>query len=133
MKRSSIETIVLIVGVIIIGIALFFMFSDSQNPSQSIFITNLIFSFGFLVYIVYSIMSANSLNKEIRTLNKHVDGLKHEIAKYKKQVAEKDSQIGSLQQDLAEREQTMNAQAKKISKLEKQLADQQSSGADSDI
>lgn len=133
MKRSSIETIVLVVGVIIIGIALFFMFGDSSDPSKSIFITNLIFSFGFLVYIVYSIMSANSLNKEIRALNKHVEGLKHEIAKYKKQVADKDAEIQDLNQSLTEKEEALNLQIEKVNTLEKQLADVNSSDTDSDI
>ena len=134
MKRSSIETIVLVVGVAIIGIALFFMFNDSEDPSQSIFITNLIFSFGFLVYIVYSIMSANSLNKEIRGLNKHVDGLKHEIAKYKKQLADKDAEVQNLQQDLVKKDEALNLQTEKVNMLEKRLSDLESSGgADSDI
>ncbi|AEV33251.1 uncharacterized protein containing a divergent version of the methyl-accepting chemotaxis-like domain [Owenweeksia hongkongensis DSM 17368] len=133
MKRSSIETIVLVVGVAIIGIALFFMFSDNEDPSKSIFITNLIFSFGFLVYIVYSIMSANSLNKEIRGLNKHLDGLKHEIAKYKKQIADKDAEIQNLQQDLVKKDEALNLQTEKVNMLEKRLSDLESSGADSDI
>ncbi len=133
MKRSSIETIVLVVGVAIIGIALFFMFNDSQDPSKSIFITNLIFSFGFLVYILYSIMSASSLNKEIRGLNKHLEGLKHEITKYKTQLADKDSQIQNLTQTLAEKEQSLNSQIEKVTLLEKKLEDIRSSGANSDI
>lgn len=133
MKRSSIETIVLLVGVAIIGIALFFMFGDNEDPSKSIFITNLIFSFGFLVYIVYSIMSANSLNKEIRSLTKHVEGLKHEIAKYKKHVADKDLQIQNQQQELADKDQALNLQIEKVNTLEKKVADLESSATDSDI
>lgn len=131
MKRSSIETIVLVVGVAIIGIALFFMFGDNEDPSRSIFITNLIFSFGFLIYIVYSIMSTNSLNKEIRGLNKHIDGLKHEIAKYKKQVAEKDGEIQNLRQSLTEKDEALNLQVEKVKTLEKKLSNIESSGADS--
>ena len=80
MKRSSLETIVLVLGIVIIGIALFMMFMRNTTP-QSIFITNLIFSVGFLIYILYSMMTTNSLNREIRKLNNHITSLKDEIAK----------------------------------------------------
>lgn len=124
MKRSSLETIVLIVGVIVIAIALFFMFGRSdENPTQSLFITNLVFSFGFLIYIIYSIMATNSLNREIRGLNKHIEGLKHEISKYKKQLAEKDAEIAEQQKDLLDKEEVITSQNQRIETLEKKVSE----------
>jgi len=131
MKRNTIETIVLIVGVVVIAIALFFMFGrgDSADPSRSLFITNLVFSFGFLIYIIYSIMATNSMNREIRALNKHIAGLKHEIEKYKKQLSVKDATIKEQQhlldekeQQIAEQQTTIGAHTQSIDELNRKIA-----------
>ena len=124
MKRSTIETIVLVVGVAVIGVALFFMFGrDETDPSRSLFITNLTFSFGFLIYIVYSIMASNSLNREIRGLNKHIEGLKTEIAKCKKQISEKNAEIKQQQNELSEKQDVITSQTEKIETLEKKVSE----------
>ena len=124
MKRSTIETLVLIIGVAIIGIALFFMFATAKTPS-SIFVTNLVFSFGFLVYIIYTIMASNSLNREIRGLNKHIEGLKTEISKYKKQLSQKEDEIKGLQNELSEKQDVITSQTEKIDNLEKKVSELQ--------
>lgn len=124
MKRSTIETIVLIVGVIVIGTALFFMFGrDAEDPSKSLFITNLTFSFGFLIYIVYSIMASNSLNREIRGLNKHIEGLKTEISKHKKTISQKEGDIKGLQNELSEKQDVITSQTERIETLEKKVSE----------
>lgn len=132
MKRKNIETIVLIVGVAIISIALFFMFARATTP-QTIFLTNLVFSFGFLVYIIYSMMATNSLNKEIRGLNKHIQALKQDIVKKNQQIQERDSRIELLEKDLADKEETLTSQAEKVKLLEQELSDLRSREADSNI
>lgn len=119
MKRNRLETITLFLGIIIIGAALFMMFIRNTTP-QSIFITNLVFSVGFLIYILYSMMTTNSLNREIRTLNGQVKFLKEELAKKELIIKEKEARIKvldgdkqSLQEQLAEaRQQIADLEAK---------------------
>ncbi|HAD98610.1 MAG TPA: hypothetical protein DCG19_14460 [Cryomorphaceae bacterium] len=131
MKRSSLETIVLVLGIVIIGIALFMMFMRNTTP-QSIFITNLIFSVGFLIYILYSMMTTNSLNREIRKLNNHITSLKDEIAKKEMMINEKDSRIHSLQNDLSQLQGELDGARKQVADLQNQVREIQSAKPDTE-
>ncbi len=117
MKRSNLETIVLVLGIIIIGVALFMMFIRNTTP-QSIFITNLIFSVGFLIYILYSMMTTNSLNREIRKRENHIKSLKEEISSKNAQIREKDERISSLQNDVSELQKQLGDAQQQITELQ---------------
>ncbi|MEQ9261948.1 MAG: hypothetical protein RLP14_02185 [Owenweeksia sp.] len=131
MKRSNLETIVLFLGIVIIGIALFMMFIQNTTP-QSIFITNLIFSVGFLIYILYSMMTTNSLNREIRKLNVHIKSLKEELSKKEALILEKDGRINSLQNNLAQLQQELSKSQGQITNLQNKIQELQSAKPDSE-
>lgn len=123
MKKSSIETIVLILGIGIIGFALF-MYLVDNNP-ETAFYTNMVFAFGFLIYIVYSMMVTKNLNNEIRGLNNHVNSLKETVLEKNKaiedlegKVRELNQQNSSLNKSLSESQETIGSLKSKIKELE---------------
>lgn len=125
MKRKTLETTVLALGLVIIGVALFLMFAVDKTY-KSLFITNITFAIGFLIYIIYTIMSTNSLNLEIRSLQKHVATLKDTIKKKDHELTEKSNRIEDLEQqnkelsarndELQDEVKNEHARAEKLSK-----------------
>lgn len=122
MKRSTLETIVLIGGLIIIGISLFFIFTKGDDPNAATY-TNFIFAAGFLMYIGYAWMTTNSLNKEIRGLNNHVTSLKQELKKKENAIAEKDKSIQSLTQEKQSLSKDLETAQASIKKLEGEISE----------
>ncbi len=104
MKGKKLEILVLVVAFLILATAMFFMFvGGTENDIKAISMVNRLFSVGFLVYIAYSYLLSNNLNKEIAELEKNVDNLKNEVARKRtkiedltKTIAEKDSEITTL-------------------------------------
>lgn len=118
MKRKTLETTVLVMGLLIIGIALFLMFFVERS-SRNLFLSNITFALGFLIYIIYTMMSTNSLNHEIKGLNNHIASLKDSIKKKDQQLEERSRQIRELKE---ENENLLNHQ----NKLQEELAEEQS-------
>ena len=117
MKRKQLETIVLVAGVLVIGVSLFFMLTGANSP----IISNMIFPFGFLVYIGYSIMNTSSLQKEIRGLTNHVDGLKAELKRKEASLEEKDRALKTLETKQKELEQLLNEKETLLKKQSEEL------------
>lgn len=124
MKKSSLETIVLILGIGIIGFALF-MYLIADPSKDSGFYTNIVFAFGFLIYIVYSMMVTKNQNNEIRGLNKHVKALKETILEKNKaiegletKITELSQQNTNLNKSLSDSQQTISSLQGKIKELE---------------
>jgi peptidoglycan hydrolase CwlO-like protein len=131
MKRSSLETIVLVLGISIIGIALFMMYAMSSTPN-SIFITNLVFSLGFLIYITYSMMSTNSLNKEIRGLNNHVKSLKDSILQKDQTIKDQKGEISNLNGEITQQKDQLSHAESTIQDLKNKITELESSLPDSE-
>lgn len=121
MNRKNLETLVLVLGLLVIGAAVFFIFIRQQTPS-SIFVTNLIISLGFLIYVIYSILATNNLNREIRGLTKQVAALKEDIAKKNKLLEERAARISALEQDVAEKDATIETANTKVAELQENVA-----------
>ena len=121
MNRKNLETLVLVLGLLVIGAAVFFIFIRQQTPS-SIFVTNLIISLGFLIYVIYSIMATNNLNREIRGLSKQVAALKDDIAKKNAELEERATRISTLESVVAERDTTIESANSQIAELQKSVA-----------
>lgn len=114
MKRKQIELIVLIVGVVIIGIGLVMILTRDGDPSN-MFLTNILFAVGFLIYIAYSTLNTSSLQGDIRQLQAQIEGLKDSLNKREKELARSKSEIDRLGVE-------KQAQAQKIADLEAHLA-----------
>ena len=106
MKNKTIETIVLILGLLVISSAVFLMYYDKNGTAAKSI--NLIFSTGFIIYITYSYLLSRNLNRDITELNKIVSNLKDEVNR--------------LQQTIVKREQTITQQKEEISDLSQQMA-----------
>lgn len=126
MKKSSLETIVLILGIGIIGFALF-MYMIAKPSGESAFYTNIVFAFGFLIYIVYSMMATKNLNSEIRNLGNHVKSLKDtvkdkstEIESLESTKTELTHEVGSLNKSLSESQEIISGLNGKIKDLEEE-------------
>lgn len=120
MKKNKLEMLVLVLGLLVIGTAVFFIFIRPKTE-ESIFVTNLIISFGFLIYVLYTIMSTGNLNREIRHLNRHVESLKTEIAKKEQLLQERKARIDLLEKDVEEKDQLIKAAEEKIAHLEQRI------------
>jgi peptidoglycan hydrolase CwlO-like protein len=121
MSRKNLETLVLVLGLVVIGVAVFFIFIRQQTAS-SIFITNLIISLGFLIYVVYSIMATNNLNREIRALTKQVAALKADIGKKNTELETRASRISALEQEVASKDLELENARTQISTLHDDVA-----------
>lgn len=120
MGTKLIENIVLVVGLLIVGAAVFLMFFDEKGQvAQSV---NIIFSVGFIVYIIYSHMLSRNLNREISDLNVNISNLKEEVVRLESTVKKRDEKIKGLKADLKSLEAKLDDAQNTISDKEKELA-----------
>ena len=127
MKKSGLEIGVLLVGALVIVGSLLVKFIFKLPANQTLIISNIIFSVGFLIYILYSIMTTNNLNKEIRGLYAHIKGLKKEIADKISEISSLNNTVKSLKQEKADLEKKSEEQNAQISDLQKQIEEIRSS------
>lgn len=129
MKGKKLEILVLVVAFAILATAMFFMFvGGTENDIKAISIVNRLFSVGFLVYIAYSYLLSNNLNKEIADLEKNVDNLKNEVARKRKKiedltktVSERDSEISTLSNDKSTLEKDVDSLKKQLTKAKSEI------------
>lgn len=129
MKGKKLEILVLVVAFAILATAMFFMFvGGTENDIKAISMVNRLFSVGFLVYIAYSYLLSNNLNKEIADLEKNVDNLKNEVARKRKKiedltktVSEKDSEISALTNDKSTLEKDVESLKKQLAKAKSEI------------
>lgn len=114
MKGKTLENIVLGTGVLVIGAASFLMFYDKAGVAAKS--VNLIFSAGFIIYIIYSYMLSNNLNGIIYDLKKHVNNLKDEVKRLNETLGQRNATIASQKVEIAE-------QVKSIANLEAEVAE----------
>ena len=114
MKGKTLENLVLGAGVVVIGAASFLMFYDKAGvAAKSI---NIIFSTGFIIYIIYSYILAQNLNGEIYDLKKHVKNLKEEVQRLNQTLGERNKTIATLNSEIAQ-------QSNEIAALQSQIAE----------
>lgn len=114
MKGKTLENLVLGAGVVVIGTASFLMFYDKSGiAAKSV---NLIFSTGFIIYIIYSYILSQNLNGEIYELKKHVNNLKEEVQRLNQTLGERNQTIASQKTELA-------LQTKSIANLQAEVAE----------
>jgi len=113
MDRKKMETLVLIVGTLVVAAALIMYFVMGDNPSKPLY-TNIVFAVGFLCYIAYNTITTSGLQKEIKDLNGHINGLKTELE-------ERRADIAKLEQDLRNKNEELKAKADEAAKLESDL------------
>jgi len=124
MKGKKLEILVLVVAFVILATAMFFMFvGGTENDIKAISMVNRLFSVGFLVYIAYSYLLSNNLNKDIAELEKNVDNLKNEVARKRtkiedltKTVAEKDTELNKLSVEKSTLEKDVDSLKKQLTK-----------------
>jgi peptidoglycan hydrolase CwlO-like protein len=115
MKGKTLENIVLGTGVVAIATASFLMFYDKAGiAAKSV---NIIFSTGFIIYIIYSYILSRNLNGEIYDLKKHVNNLKEEVQRLNQTLGERNQTIASQKTELALQTKTIaNLQAEAAEK-----------------
>ena len=129
MKGKKLEILVFVVAFIILATAMFFMFiGGTDNDIKAISMVNRLFSVGFLVYIAYSYLLSNNLNKEIVELEKNVDNLKSEVARKRKKiegltatVAQKDTEISTLSSQKSTLEKDVDSLKKQLTKAKSEI------------
>lgn len=127
MKKSGLEIGVLLVGALVIVGSLLVKFFFNLPANQTLIVSNIIFSVGFLIYILYSIMTTNNLNTEIRGLNAHIKGLKKEIADKNSEISSLNNSIKGLKAEKSELEKQSEEKSAQIKDLQNQLEEIRSS------
>ena len=116
MKGKKLEIIVLVVAFVILAAAMFMMYQGTvQNNIKAMSLVNQLFSVGFLVYIGYSYLLSNNLNKLIVELEKNVENLKNEVAR-------KRTKLKKSEEDLVAKTTEANELSSAKAQLEKDLA-----------
>lgn len=110
MDRKKWETLVLIVGVLVVAAALALIFLAKDNPKSPLY-TNITFAVGFLFYIIYNMISTGGLQKELKDYQSQVTALKEEVAKQRKQIED-------LQSEVQQKNQAISAKDQEITSLE---------------
>jgi len=123
MNKKKLETLILVVGIIVVGVALALILLGGKDPNSSLY-TNITFAIGFLFYIIYNMMSTAGLQKEIKELQNHVNALKEESERQTKEIATKSSELKTAQgeiQRLKQEEQRILAENKELSQALKKV------------
>ncbi|MCT4622524.1 MAG: hypothetical protein N4A46_02790 [Schleiferiaceae bacterium] len=129
MKGKKLEILVLVVAFLILAAAMYMMYVGTvENNIEAMSLVNRLFSVGFLVYIAYSYILSNNLNKEIVELEKNIDNLKNEVARKRKklkaaekEVTEKTAEIEKLTADNAGLSKDLANAKKQVTKLKGDL------------
>lgn len=114
MKGKTLENLVLGAGVLVIGAASFLMFYDKAGVAAKS--VNLIFSVGFIIYIIYSYILSQNLNGIIYDLKKHVKNLKEEVQRLNDTLGQRNATIASQKVEIAE-------QAKSVANLKAEVSE----------
>ena len=129
MKGKKLEILVLVVAFVILATAMFFMFvGGTENDIKAISMVNRLFSVGFLVYIAYSYLLSNNLNKENTELEKNVNNLKDEVSRMRKKndelttsISQKDSEISTLSSEKSTLEKDVDSLKKQLTKAKAEV------------
>jgi predicted nuclease with TOPRIM domain len=100
MKTQKLETIVLVLAGIIIIVALIFIFALNSNPNSSLWV-NILLASGFLLYIVYNVMTSSNYNKQVSDLEDELAAEVTEKETALQQVASLTTDLNSTQQKLS--------------------------------
>ncbi len=126
MKGKKLEMLVLVVAFIILIAALFLMYKgytgSEENNLQAMNLVNRLFSLGFLVYIAYSYLLSTNLNKEIVTLESHVDNLKQEVSRKRETINKQGQEIKSKEIEISGLNNTNQKLETDVNATKKQLA-----------
>jgi septal ring factor EnvC (AmiA/AmiB activator) len=129
MKGKKLEILVLVIAFVILATAMFFMFvGGTENDIKAISMVNRLFSVGFLVYIAYSYLLSNNLNKEITELEKNINNLKDEVSRMRKKndelttsISQKDSEISTLSSEKSTLEKDVDSLKKQLTKAKAEV------------
>ncbi len=121
MKGKLLENIVLAIGLLVIGAAVFLMFfAETPEIAKSV---NIIFATGFIIYIMYNHIMARNLNGEIYDLKKHVSNLKEEIGRLESTLQKRNQTIGEQKETINSQQLQLEEAAQRISEAETKLKD----------
>ena len=126
MDKKKLETLILVVGILVVGAALALILFGGKSPNSPLY-TNITFAVGFLFYIIYNMMSTSGLQKEIKDLQNHVTALKEESGRQKKEIEGKTSELNTAQGEIMR----MKQEAQKMLKDNKKLSEELQSMKDS--
>ena len=115
MEKSTLEMLVLGIGVLVIlaGVYLLFISSDKSSP----FMANIVFSVGFLFYVIYTAMTTSSLQNNIREKEAIISNLQDEVKRKTVEVESLNSEVSQLNSDLKSRNNELEAANKNIDDL----------------
>lgn len=119
MKKSTLEMLVLGIGVLVIlaGVYLLFISSDKSSP----FMANIVFSVGFLFYVIYTAMTTSSLQNNIREKEAIISNLQDEVKRKTVEVNSLTSEVSQLNADLKARNNELEEAQTKMNSLDKTI------------
>ena len=116
MNRKTMETLILVLGTLVVAAALTLILTGENNPNTALY-TNITFAIGFLFYIIYNMVSTSGLQGKIRDLDGQVAGLKDELEKTKTALANSEAENKSLQAEIGQKNQEIDGLKNQVSQL----------------
>jgi len=113
--------IVLTIGVLVIAGGVYLLFISSDNASP--FMANIVFSIGFLFYVIYTAMTTSSLQNTIREQEVVIGNLKEEVKR-------KTTENNGLSADIAKLKNDLQSAISKLEATEKEHAESKAMVAD---
>ncbi len=122
MNRKSMETLILVVGTLVVAAALTLILTGESNPNTALY-TNITFAVGFLFYIIYNMVSTSGLQGKIRDLNGQISGLKDELSKTRESLEKSEAENNRLQGELTKKEGEIKALESEVQDLKQTITE----------
>ncbi len=129
MNRKTMETLILVLGTVVVGAALTLILTGGEDPNRALY-TNITFAVGFLFYIIYNMVSTSGLQGKIKDLEGHVAGLKQELANTKEKLTQSESENQNLQKELKAKDGKIDKLREESSQLEKTIKELKEAAAE---
>ena len=100
MKTKKLETLVLAAAGAIIIAALVFLFVLDSNPNSSLWV-NILLATGFLLYIVYNVLTSSNYNKQVEALEAQVEAETAAKEEAQKEVAQLTTDLEATKKQLS--------------------------------
>lgn len=122
MKKKQLETVVLVVGVLALGVGAFLLIKGN-DPAYATW-GNVTFAVGFLIYIAYSTMTTAGLQKELNQVQDELSKSEKELKASQEALDKKEKENSELSKKKGEVEEQLQKLQSEKESLEKKLKSQ---------
>lgn len=127
MNRKSLEIIVLGLGLVILGVSLYFTFTAAGDPTK-LSLNTRILAFGFLVFVAFDFLNSRDWARKYAQLEEERDGLKEEKEALDAKLEASEQELKAEKDRGEELSKELASHKEEIEALENQLKSAKRSG-----